>query len=64
MADYETGYQALDMYSVDPDEHDETPPTENIVQLPDQNKGSWGVLQGRMITCRPTPGIVKCSNLH
>ena len=54
MADYETGYQALDMYSVDPDEHDETPPTENIVQLPDQNKGSWVVLQG----------IVKCSNLR
>lgn len=45
MEDYETGYQALDMYSVDPDEHDETPPTENIVQLPDQNKARWNHIE-------------------
>ena len=44
MADYETGYQALNTYSDDPDEHDDTPPTENLVQHPDQNKGKVVVI--------------------
>ena len=46
MADYETGYQALNAYSDDPDEHDDTPPTENLVQHPDQNKGKDTVAIG------------------